>query len=325
VAGSTAADLDRELVAAFVSTVRDRDSSGLGRFDGDAELLARAGVTTGDGTPTVAGVLALGVHPQQWFPRYVIQLAADPQPGDPPGTRARNQTVLSGPIPRMLESAMTWARRNFDTAIVSEPDGTVRDQPAYPLTAFRELIANALVHRDLDHWSAGRAVEVRLKRDRLVISNPGGLYGITIDRLGQESVTSARNARLVTICQYVHSSGSGLRVIEALATGIPTVIAELERAGLPPARYLDTGIGFTVILHPGTWRAAPPPSLSKTELRVYDALAAGRKTVAELQAALGLQPPNLRKALRMLASQGLVQQQGGRGQATWYERADSMQ
>ena len=137
VPGSTAADLDRELVAAFVSTVRDRDPSGLGRFDDDTELLARAGVTTGDGTPTVAGVLALGVHPQQWFPRYVIQLAADPQPGDPPGTRARNQAVLSGPVPRMLESAMTWARRNFDTEIVSGLDGTVRDQPAYPLTAFR--------------------------------------------------------------------------------------------------------------------------------------------------------------------------------------------
>lgn len=35
---------------------------------------------------------------------------------------------------------MAWARRNFDTAIVSEPDGTVHDQPAYPLTAFRELV-----------------------------------------------------------------------------------------------------------------------------------------------------------------------------------------
>jgi ATP-dependent DNA helicase RecG len=63
----------------------------------------------------------------------------------------------------------------FDTTIVSEPDGTVHDKPAYPLTAFRELVANALVHRDLDHWSAGPAVEVRLRRDRLVISNPGGL------------------------------------------------------------------------------------------------------------------------------------------------------
>jgi ATP-dependent DNA helicase RecG len=320
---SAADDLDHELVTAFTATVRDRDPHGLGRFEDDSELLTRAGVFTRDGIPTVAGILALGVHPQQWFPRYVIQLAAEPQPGDPPGSRARNQATLSGPIPRMLESAMTWARRNFDTTIVSDPDGTVHDQPAYPLTAFRELIANALVHRDLDHWSAGRAVEVRLRRDRLVISNPGGLYGITVDRLGRESVTSARNARLVAICQYVHSPESGQRVIEALATGIPTVTAELERAGLPPAQYVDTGIGFTVILRPTRWQAKPVPSLNSTELRVYDALASGQKTIAELQALLGLQPANLRKVLRSLRSHGLVHQHGGQGQATWYERASS--
>ncbi|WP_268762133.1 hypothetical protein, partial [Frankia casuarinae] len=43
-------------------------------------------------------------------------------------------------------------------------DGSVRDRPIYPLVAFRELVANALIHRDLDHWSAGLAVEVRLLR-----------------------------------------------------------------------------------------------------------------------------------------------------------------
>lgn len=198
------------------------------RFGDDAELLTRAGVTTRDGIPTVVGTVALCVHPQQWLPRYVIQLAAEPLPDDPPGSGARNQAVLSGPIPRMLESTMTWAKRNFDTTIVSESDGTVHGQLVYPLTAFLELIANALVHRDLDHWSSGRAVEVRLRCDRLVISNPGGLYGITVDRLGKDSVTSARNARLVTICQYVHSSESGLRAIEALAADIPTVTAELQ-------------------------------------------------------------------------------------------------
>jgi ATP-dependent DNA helicase RecG len=320
---STADDLDQELTAGFIATVRDRDPYGLGRFEDDSELLTRAGVTGRDGTPTVAGILALGTHPQQWFPRYVLQLAAEPLSGDPPGSRARNQATLSGPIPRMLESAMTWARRNFDSTIVSESDGTVHDQPAYPLTAFRELIVNALVHRDLDHWSAGRAVEVRLRRDRLVISNPGGLYGITVDRLGKESVTSARNARLVAICQYVHSPESGLRVIEALATGIPTVTAELEGAGLPPAQYIDTGIGFTVILHPARRQATPRPSLNRTELRVYDALASGQKTIADLQALLDLQPANLRKVLRSLRAHGLVQQHGGQGQATWYQRSDS--
>lgn len=323
VADATADDLDPGLTAAFVATARDRDPYGLGRFDDDSELLTRAGVTTRDRIPTVAGILALGVYPQQWFPRYVIQLAAEPQADDPPGIRARNQATLAGPIPRMLESAMTWARRNFDTTIVSEPDGTVHDQAAYPLTAFRELVANALVHRDLDHWSAGRAVEVRLRRDRLVISNPGGLYGITADRLGLEGVTSARNARLVTICQYVHSPESGLRVIEALATGIPTVTAELQRAGLPPANYIDTGIGFTVILRPFARRTAPRPSLNSTELLVYDALADGQKTIAELQDLLGIQPPTLRKALRSLRSRDLVQQHGGRGQTTWYQQTSS--
>ncbi|SBW24035.1 transcriptional regulator, TrmB [Candidatus Protofrankia californiensis] len=121
--------------------------------------------------------------------------------------------MITGSIPRMLDAALLWARRTFDTTIVSEPDGTVHDRPAYPLVAFRELVVNALIHRDLDHWSTGLAIEVRLRRDRLVVSNPGGLYGITVDRLGRDAVTSAHNARLVAICQHVRSPQTGARVI----------------------------------------------------------------------------------------------------------------
>jgi ATP-dependent DNA helicase RecG len=62
-------------------------------------------------------------------------------------------------MPRMLDQAMAWARRTFDTYIVNEPDGSVRDRYAYPLAAFRELIANAIIHCDLNSWSAGLAIE----------------------------------------------------------------------------------------------------------------------------------------------------------------------
>ncbi|MFY1697920.1 ATP-binding protein [Solwaraspora sp. WMMA2101] len=315
--GATVDDLDHELIGSFLATVRERDRTGLGRFDDDMELLRRAGVTVAGGQPTVAGLLALGVHPQQFFPRYVIQAAAEPLPGDPPAARARNQVTITGPIPRMLDAALDWARRTFDTTIVANPDGNVTDQPAYPLLAFREIIANALIHRDLDNWSQAFAIEVRLRRDRLVVTNPGGLYGITVDRLGHDAVTSARNGLLVAICQHVRSTGSGGRVIEALASGIPTIAQELAAQALPPAQYIDTSIRFTVLLHASA-QGAQEPRLNNTERRIYDALAPGPKTVAELAGALALSAPNIRKALRGLRDHGLVAQDGGKGRPTVY-------
>ncbi|WP_236701496.1 MULTISPECIES: ATP-binding protein [Frankia] len=323
---ATIDELDTELVDAFLLAVRERDPAGLGRFPDDTELLRRAGVTMDGGQPTVAGLLALGVHPQQWFPRYVIQAAAQPLPTGSAATRARNQVTISGPVPRMLDAALLWARHTFDTAIVAEMDGSVRDRPIYPLVAFRELVANALIHRDLDHWSAGLAVEVRLLRDRLVVTNPGGLYGITVDRLGRDAVTSARNASLVAICQHVRSAQTGARVIEALASGIPTVTEALADCGLPSAHYVDSGIRFTVILHQfatATPVATAEPPLGATERRVYQALTRQGRTVSDLAEELGLSAPNIRKALRNLRGRGLILQLGGRGRATTYQRTDS--
>jgi ATP-dependent DNA helicase RecG len=319
VAGAALADLDGQLVDAYAESVYRNDPRGLGRFRDRLELLRRSGIVTSDDVPTVAGILTLGLYPQQWFPRFVIQAAAEPLPGAPSGVRARNQATISGPIPLMLDEAMDWARRTFDTLIVGSPDGSVRDQYAYPLPAFRELIANALIHRDLDDWSAGLAIEVRFRRDRLVIANPGGLYGITVDRLGRDSVTSARNRQLVAICQHVYSAETGNRAIEALASGIPIVTRALSEAGLPPAQYMDSGIRFTVILSQPA-PLPPPPVLSAREQLVYDLLQGGPLTAADLVTRTQLPIYTVRRVLRALRDQGIIRQRGGQGQPTAYQR-----
>ncbi len=319
VEGPTLDDLDTDLLDRWTENVGRFDATGLGRFTGD-ELLRRGGVIDGkSGRVTVAGLLTFGKYPQEWFPRWVVQLAVLPTLNDPRGTRVENAVVASGPIPVMLDVAVDWARRTFGTRVVGRGDGTVRDETEYPLEAFRELIANALIHRDLCAWSEGYAVEVRLGEGRLVVANPGGLFGISVDRLGREAVTSARNRTLISLCRFAETP-SGVRVVEALATGLQRVESQLVTAGLPSPRFLDQGIRFTVLLEQAR-HDRTAPSLSGTAQRVYAVLATGPRSATFIAAELGLEVPNTRRVLRQLVVRRLVVQEGGPGQrGTVYRR-----
>ncbi len=243
VEGTSKGDLEPELVSSYVATCR-ATSATLARFDED-ELLFRTGVVTADGRASMAGMLALGRYPQQHFPNLVIQAHLAPRPADPSGTRSGDPRRFDGPIPLMLRDALAWVQRNSASRVVFGDDGHGRDVAEYPAEAVRELLGNALVHRDLGEHALGRAIGLRLEASNLMISNPGGLFGISRDRLGQEGVTSARNGRLIRICQNVRFDGDQ-RVCEALATGIPTILAALRRAGMTRPGFFDQGIAFAV-------------------------------------------------------------------------------
>jgi hypothetical protein len=72
------------------------------------------------------------------------------------------------------------------------------------------------------------------------------VFGVTLDRLGQEQLTSARNLSPVRLCQYVELQDG--RVVEMLASGIPEVLRAIHDAGLPTPTFLDQGLRFTAIL-----------------------------------------------------------------------------
>jgi len=322
VAGASLDDLDPALVDVWSQTATELDSTGLGRFAGQEQLF-RAGIINSDGIPTKAGLLALGRYPQQYFPRYVVNMAATLDSGVHE-IRARDVVTVSGPIPVMLDAALEWARKAFAKQVISSPDGSVHDVWEYPLEAFRELVGNGLVHRDLDFWSEGQAVEVRLTKDRLIVTNPGGLYGVTVDRLGRPGTTSARNGRLIEICKYVRSA-NGARVVETLASGIPKVFETLRAAGHPDPSFQDMGINFTVILRERrlAQQHAAPRDLNSSEQLVLTSLASAEMSVKELESRTGIKQPTIRKALRSLANMGLTEQHGGRGKATTYSRTAS--
>ena len=54
------------------------------------------------------------------------------------------------------------------------------------MVAVREIILNALIHRDYSIHTDHSPIRVVLYRDRMEVENPGGLYGrITINDLGK--------------------------------------------------------------------------------------------------------------------------------------------
>lgn len=241
--GASREDLDRDLVEGYIRSCRESSAS-LRRLSDEDILLHTGVIGDRDGGPTVAGLLALGVHPQRFMPNVVIQASVGPLPGDPPDMRARDSQRFDGPIPLMLEEALLWVARNTRTRIRFGADGHGRDEPEYPPDAVRELIVNALVHRDLGPYALSQSITLKIERDQLVISNPGGLWGVTVDRLGTIGVTSARNGYLIRICQNVRA-GRDRRVIEALASGIPTVLRSLHDARMAPPRFYDEETRFT--------------------------------------------------------------------------------
>lgn len=317
VPGTSVDDLDPVLVAQWNRNVVAKDLRGLGRFD-DGERLQRAGVVSRHGTLTLAGLLTLGVHPQQFFPRLSLQLAVAGRGA----TRSDDLTVATGPLSAMLDAAMDWARGALPVEQREGDDGHLRNVPVIPLVVFREIVSNALVHRDFSDWATGTPAEVRLYPDRLLVMNPGGLHGISVDRLGYERTTTSRNARLVAIAQHVSSPDTGGRVIEALSTGLAVVRDELRRADLPAPVFVDNAIRFTAIVKRSEFAPSPRSvGRNRVEQDVYSALVAGPQTARSLAAIVGTGEPNVRKALRSLGKQSLVVTHGGKGRPTTYERA----
>lgn len=94
--------------------------------------------------------------------------------------------------------------------------------PMFPEIAIRELVANALIHQDLEQ--PGGSVHIDIYDNRLEISNPG-VPCIEPDRFIDEY--QSRNDRLADLMRRA-------RICEEKGSGIDKVISAIEAFQLPP-------------------------------------------------------------------------------------------
>ncbi len=217
---------------------------------------------------TLAGAFLLGFYPQSLVPQLCITAVRVPgtEIGEigSEGERFIDNARIEGTLPTMLDDAIGFIRRNCRQSTSVNDRGERYDSYEYPIIAVREIILNALIHRDYSTLTEGTPITVRLFDDRLEVSNPGGLYGrVNPADLGHVK-PDTRNPVIASTMEI-------LDLTENRYSGIPTIRREMEKAHLPAPIFRATLSDFTVILYNKRVSDSPSRELDKrTSYAKYD-------------------------------------------------------
>ena len=239
---ASVSDFDKEKLSDYFSALKK--TKPLLSNQSEEKIMQLQGITQNE-KPTVAGIMLFAEYPQAFFPQLsVTALVIDgTEIGDVPTDTARfiDNQRLEGSIPRMLEDSLSFVRRNTKTATVINEEGKRDDRDEYPMIAVREIILNALIHRDYSLHTENAPVRIVIFKDRLEVENPGGLYGrMTIDNLGKKAADT-RNP-------FIANALEAMKISENRFSGIPTIRNEMQKANLPPAEFISQQGTFKVIL-----------------------------------------------------------------------------
>lgn len=239
VAGATLADLDpleRERLRQSVERYRDdKVLLELGDEDLDGVLGLTQRQADGSRLPTLTGLLLIGKESSLWqlVPTHEVAFQV----------LAQEAVKLNEFRRYPLLKALDWLETNFRPY---NPEDEIRigmfrvPVPMVDMDAFREAVANALLHRDYHRLGA---VHVRLENEALVVSNPGGLVeGVTLANL----LTTEPRPRYLGLVDAMKRIG----VVERSGRGVDTIYRGMLRFGRALPDYSRTDAHSVVLVLP---------------------------------------------------------------------------
>jgi ATP-dependent DNA helicase RecG len=210
-----------------------------------------------------------------------------------------HQSVLS-----ILDKAVEMYQ---DAYQYEEIRGMYRDKvELIPEDAFREVIANALMHRT---WDSAQPIRMYFFPDRAEVVSPGGLpRDISREQYLQGQFSSLRNPILSNVFFRLH-------LVEILGTGIPRIREAYAGRIVQPAFHISENV-IRVAL-PVIPTKTP---LSREEEKLYDLLDhAEALSMTQIAERSSMSRYKIRKILKSLEEKGYVRVEGG-GRSTRYVR-----
>lgn len=218
------------------------------------------------------------------------------------------QRYVGVSILKQLTAAMTMYRQYYQYETVT---GAYRETvEQIPELAFREALANSLVHRA---WNLPNNVQIGMYPDRIELVSPGSLpANLSPAEYLQGQVSVLRNPKLAGVLFR-------LRYIEQFGTGIQKVLAVYEATNAKPQfQFSENLIRVTLPVIKATLQPTTK-GLTADEERLLEQMQSYRSyTRNQLDIATGFDKNKTVRLLRYLQAKGLVRKVG-QGRSTRYQ------
>jgi ATP-dependent DNA helicase RecG len=227
------ADIDEKSVKAYL--VMSKEKGRLPDVEGltTEEIFDKLRLTE-NGQLKRAAIILFGKDPCRFYPNVFVKIGRFAKDD----ADLRFQEVEEGNIIVLLRNVLEQLNHKFLTRQI-EFEGFFRiEKGEYPVPALREMLLNAMVHRNY----MGSFTQIRVYDDKINIWNDGGLPdGISLESLKRSHSSKPRNLLIADVCFK-----GGL--IDTWGRGTLRIIDTCKEAGLPEPELIEQDGGFLVTL-----------------------------------------------------------------------------
>ena len=223
--GTSFADIDLEFVEAYCKKI------GFQKTPEEYIRQNRDFMVCANGRQELSGaaVLLFGKKPQQYFRRARVRFIRYE------GTEARvgarmnviKDEIFEGKILDMIEQSIEFVGGQIKEHTYLGADGRFVTEPEYPEFAWKEIIVNAIAHRD--YSIKGTDIQIKMFDDHMTVESPGTLPG-TVKLGNMRQVHFSRNPKIAEMLQrYAY--------VKEFGEGVDRLYEEMESVGLPEPEF----------------------------------------------------------------------------------------
>lgn len=312
--GAALDDIDMDAVKAYMKRI------GYGKSAMEYLQENKGFVTYKGDMPQVSAacILLFGKHPQTFFPRARVRFIRYSGTEEKVGREMNviKDVTFEGRILEQIQKTVDYLETQVKEHSYLGEDGLFKTDREYPKFVIQEMVVNSVCHRD--YSIKGTEIQIKMFDDRLVFETPGKLPGI----VRTDNIRHTHFSRNPKIAEYLKA----YEYVKEFGEGVDRMCRELSTLGVKEPQYnlvafIMKATVYANVLDEGQEKGhvnvhadqkRPECDQKSDQMRIILELIRSNPSIsrAEISEKTGLHSSSVKRRLKTLAEQGVIQRIG---------------